>query len=88
MNTEELPISPTIHTVARRLGLDPAKVDINDVCGHIDTPKLCLRDASERLNELLIQMPRDPQKKVTRPLESRRNSHLEAIKHYNQYGSR
>ena len=88
MNDEKLPISPTIHTVAKRLGLDPAEVDINDVCGYIDTLKLCLRDASERLNELLIQMPRDPRKKVTRPLESRRNSHLEAIKHYDQYGSR
>ena len=88
MNTEKLPISPTIHTVALRLGLDPAEVDINDVCGHIDVLKLCLRDASERLTELLIQIPRDPQKKITRPIESRRNSHLEAIKHYNQYGSK
>ncbi len=88
MNDEKLPISPNLHTVAKRLGLDPAKVDIDDVCGYIDTLKFCLRDASERLEEMLLHVPRNPQKKVTRPLETRRNTHLTALRTYRKYSSR
>lgn len=88
MNDEKLPMSPTIHSVARRLGLDPAEVDIDDVLGYIDTLKCCLHDASERVEELLLHMPRDPRVKASRPLNSRRDTHLIAIKEYHNYASK
>lgn len=88
MNDEKLPMSPNLHSVARRLGLDPEEVDIDDVLGYIDTLKCCLHDASERVEELLLHMPRDPHKKATRPLSTRRDTHLIAIKQYHNYASR
>lgn len=88
MPEENLPLSPNLHTVAKRLGLDPEQVTLGDVLGYIDTLKWCLNDSAKRVSELLRHMPRDPEQKATRPLLSRREEHLHAIHAYRNYATR
>ena len=86
-DSEEPAMSYNLYQIGKQLGMENEQIDLPSIMAKIQTMQHALRDAAERVERWLVDIPRDIQKPISRPLKKVRETDIAAVLTYRRMGS-